>query len=100
MMASMVTHQDTQWQTNIRCSTGISPTTSTQSPCHDPAAGMKRSPRRKMKKILLLEDMEDRVVAFRAAITKLADVEMVLWRDAGTMIRDLPEHLPTASVIS
>ncbi len=53
-----------------------------------------------MKKILLLEDMEDRVVAFRAAITKLADVEMVLWRDAGTMIRDLPEHLPTASVIS
>jgi len=44
-----------------------------------------------MKKILLLEDMEDRVGAFRAAITKLADFEMVLWRDAGAMIRDLPQ---------
>lgn len=53
-----------------------------------------------MKKILLLEDMEDRVVAFREAMKKLADVEMVLWRDAGTMIRDLPEHLSTASIIS
>jgi hypothetical protein len=29
-----------------------------------------------MKKILLLEDMEDRVVAFQAAISKLADVRM------------------------
>jgi hypothetical protein len=46
-----------------------------------------------MKKILLLEDMEDRVVAFRAAITKLAYVEMVLWRDAGTMIRDLQSQI-------
>lgn len=53
-----------------------------------------------MKKILLLEDMEDRVVAFRAAVAKLPDVEMILWRDAGTMIRNLPEHLSTASIIS
>jgi hypothetical protein len=29
-----------------------------------------------MKKILLLEDMEDRVVAFQAAISTLADVRM------------------------
>lgn len=53
-----------------------------------------------MKKILLLEDMEARIVAFRAAVTKLEDVQMVLWRDAGTMIRDLPDHLSTASIIS
>ena len=53
-----------------------------------------------MKKILLLEDMDDRVQAFQAAIAKLAGVEIVLWRDAGIMIRDLPEHLPTASLIS
>lgn len=53
-----------------------------------------------MKKILLLEDMEDRVVAFREAVAKLTDVEMILWRDAGAMIRDLPAHLSTASIIS
>lgn len=53
-----------------------------------------------MKKILLLEDMEHRVVAFRAAVAKLPDVEMILWRDAGAMIRDLPDHLSTASIIS
>jgi hypothetical protein len=53
-----------------------------------------------MKKILLLEDIEERITAFRAAVAKLPGVEMTVWRRAGSMIRDLPDHLPTASVIS
>jgi hypothetical protein len=44
--------------------------------------------------------MEDRVVAFQAAIAQLPSVEIVAWRDARIMIRDLPEHLPTTSLIS
>ena len=54
----------------------------------------------KIKKILILEDMEERVLAFRSAIAKLAGVEMLLWRDAESMVRDLSEHLSTASMIS
>lgn len=53
-----------------------------------------------MPKILLLEDMEDRITAFRAAVGKLPGVEMIVWRDAGSMIRALPEELPAASIIS
>ena len=53
-----------------------------------------------MKKVLLLEDMEDRIVAFQAAIAQLAGVEIVIWRDARIMIRDLPVILPMASLIS
>jgi hypothetical protein len=51
-----------------------------------------------MKKILLLEDMEDRVVAFQAAISKLADVRMdegwieSVWRPR---IKRLLEENPT-----
>ena len=45
-----------------------------------------------MRKILILEDMEDRITAFRAAAAKSPDVELVLWRNAADMIRDLQEQ--------
>lgn len=53
-----------------------------------------------MRKILLLEDMEERIAAFQNAVAYLRDVEIVVWRDAGEMIRDLPARLSTASLIS
>jgi hypothetical protein len=66
------------------------------------ARGIKRYSlaERMMKKILILEDMEDRVTAFQAAAATLPDVELVLWRNATDMIRDLPTHLPSAVLIS
>ncbi|RYD67427.1 MAG: hypothetical protein EOP84_30525 [Verrucomicrobiaceae bacterium] len=53
-----------------------------------------------MKTILLLEDLEERVRAFEAAVATLEDTRLVLWCDARVMIRDLPGLLPTASLIS
>ena len=53
-----------------------------------------------MRKILLLEDMEERVVAFRAATAKLPNIELLVWRNAPAMIRDLPQHLPATALIS
>jgi hypothetical protein len=53
-----------------------------------------------MKKILLLEDMEKRVVAFRAAVAQLSGVELIVWRDARIMIFDLLNHLSASSIVS
>lgn len=53
-----------------------------------------------MTRILLLEDMEERINAFRTAVATIPDAELVLWRNAQEMIRDLPSCLASASVIS
>ena len=53
-----------------------------------------------MKTILLLEDMEERVLAFQVAVSTLENVRMLVWRDARVMVRELPDHLPHASLIS
>jgi hypothetical protein len=54
-----------------------------------------------MKTILMLEDMQARVDAFRQAVAQhLPGVELLIWGNAADMIRDLPARLPTAALIS
>ena len=55
---------------------------------------------RLMQTILMLEDMQARIDAFRHAIAQLPGVQLLIWSNAAEMIRDLPQHLPTASLIS
>jgi len=39
-------------------------------------------------------------MAFRNAVSHLPNLELVVWHDAFQMMKELPEHLPTASLIS
>lgn len=48
--------------------------------------------------ILILDDSADRFRAFRAAVDP--EIQIVWWRDAHQMIRDLPRYLRFASVVS
>lgn len=53
-----------------------------------------------MKTILLLEDNDDRIVAFQTAVAKIPDAHLVIWKDAHGMIRDLPQRLDGSSLVS
>lgn len=51
--------------------------------------------------ICILEDNEERVRQFRAAAAIVApDMAVRIWRSAYAMVADLPEWLPTVSLIS
>ena len=50
-----------------------------------------------MNTILILEDLEERIRAFRAAVATIPDVEIIFWRN---LIRDLLDRLASASLIS
>jgi hypothetical protein len=51
--------------------------------------------------ILILEDDEKRIADFRNAITKLgADFQVKIWRDASTMISELPVFVGEARLFS
>jgi ADP-ribosylglycohydrolase len=52
------------------------------------------------KTILLLEDNEDRISAFEAAVGRIeGELELVMWRDAPTMIAECEQYFTTASLI-
>jgi hypothetical protein len=53
-----------------------------------------------MKQILILEDSPERIAAFDVAIQHASGAEGVFWKSAPEMIRDLPQHLPQAALIS
>jgi hypothetical protein len=54
-----------------------------------------------MRSILILEDNEERVAAFRKAISGLAsDFKVVVWRDAPSMCSECERYFPTAALIS
>lgn len=54
-----------------------------------------------MKTILLLEDNDERIMAFRRVVDSLGnDVELRVWRDAPSMCRECEKHFPTAALIS
>ena len=54
-----------------------------------------------MKTILILEDNEDRIAAFRAAVRELGDgYELKLWRDAPSMVAECEAHFASACLIS
>jgi len=51
--------------------------------------------------ILMLEDEDERIHAFRDAVGEITSpVELVIWRDAPSMVAELPTHLPSADLIS
>jgi hypothetical protein len=51
--------------------------------------------------LLMLEDNAERVRRFTAALRRVdPDLPLRLWRDAWTMLRELPELLPHARLIS
>ena len=51
-------------------------------------------------KILILEDNRDRIAAFQSVVAELPGCELVVWRNAPGMIKELSLHLPSASLIS
>ena len=51
-------------------------------------------------KILILEDNDDRIAAFRTACAALAGYELIVWSSATEMIADLPNHIMSAALIS
>lgn len=54
-----------------------------------------------MKTILILEDNEERITAFRRAINQLGEgYELKVWRDAPSMIAECEAFFPTAALIS
>jgi len=54
-----------------------------------------------MKTILILEDNEERIAAFRKAVAALGDgFEVKVWRDAPSMIAESETFFPTAALIS
>ena len=53
-----------------------------------------------MKKVLILEDSPERISGFGAAISHVTGAEIVVWKNAPAMIRDLPSLLPNAALIS
>ena len=52
------------------------------------------------KLILVLEDNDERIVAFKDAIESLGDFRLHLWKSAVAMLTDLPELLSDAVLIS
>src|SRR6266513_2085646 len=56
---------------------------------------------RQVKSILILEDNDERIVAFRKSVAALGDdCELKVWRDAPSMIADCEALFPTAALIS
>jgi len=54
-----------------------------------------------MKTILILEDNDERIAAFRKAIESLdSDFEMKIWKDAPSMIAEAEAFFPSAALIS
>ena len=52
------------------------------------------------KAILILEDNEERISAFQAAVESLApEFRLVLWRDAPSMINECEQFFPSAALI-
>jgi CheY-like chemotaxis protein len=52
-----------------------------------------------MKQVLILEDSPERISAFTEAIRR-ADAQLLVWKNAHDMIRDLPRHPPNATLLS
>src|ERR1044071_698387 len=53
------------------------------------------------KRILILEDNDERIAAFQKAVASLGDdFELKLWRDAPSMIAQCAEFLPSVALIS
>ncbi len=53
-----------------------------------------------MKNILILEDYDERIVAFRKSVAALGDdCELKVWRDAPSMIADCEAFFPTGALI-
>ena len=54
-----------------------------------------------MKTILILEDNEERITAFKSEIGALgSDFELKVWRDAHSMIAECEQFFATAALIS
>jgi ADP-ribosylglycohydrolase len=54
-----------------------------------------------MKTILVLEDNDERIAAFKNAVQALGeDFELRLWHDAPTMIKECEAYFPTAALVS
>ena len=54
-----------------------------------------------MKTLLLLEDNDERIVAFQSAFRELgADWEMRVWRDAHTMLAECEKFFDSVHLIS
>jgi len=53
-----------------------------------------------MKQVLVLEDSPERIHAFTEAIRLVDDAKLFVWKSAHAMIRDLPGHLPNATLLS
>ncbi len=54
-----------------------------------------------MKTILILEDNEDRIAAFRKTVPLLGnEFELKVWRDAPSMCAECEKYFPTAALIS
>src|SRR5262245_19470561 len=54
-----------------------------------------------MKTILILEDNDERIAAFRKAVEELgSDFELKVWTDAPSMIAECEASFPTAVLIS
>ena len=53
-----------------------------------------------MKKILILEDSPERIAAFGTAMQHATVADVIIWKSAHEMIRELPQHLPTAALLS
>jgi hypothetical protein len=51
-------------------------------------------------KVLMLEDSDDRIAAFRDALSRLQPCELIAWRRADEMIRDMSANLEGANLIS
>lgn len=53
------------------------------------------------KTILILEDNEDRIAAFKQAVDRLGDsIELKIWRDAPSMIAECDQYFSSAALIS
>ena len=53
-----------------------------------------------MKKILILEDSPERIAAFGTAMQQAVGAEVFFWKSAHEMIRELPQHLTNAALLS
>ena len=54
-----------------------------------------------MKTILILEDNDERIAGFEAAVAKLGDgFDLKIWRDASSMIAECEAFFPTTALIS
>ncbi len=54
-----------------------------------------------MKTILILEDNDERIAGFQAAVAKLGDgFDLKIWRDAPSMIAECEAFFPTTTLIS